>query len=117
MEEETGDDQDVMSGLKKMMVGSAIEAQMMKRREIFLWGEVNDESAESIVKKIIYFEGQSSNDITLFINSPGGSITSGMAIYDVMQYAKSDIKVVCMGQAASMGAVLLCAGTKGKRSA
>jgi ATP-dependent Clp protease protease subunit len=115
--EEPGKEPDVMSGLKKMMVGSDIETQMMKRREIFLWGEVSDESAESIVKKIIYFDGQNTDDITLYLNSPGGTITSGMAIYDAMQYAQSDIRVICMGQAASMGAVLLCAGTKGKRSA
>ena len=101
--------------LRKMLVGSEIEEQMMKRREIFLWGEINDESAASVVQKIIYFDGQSSEDITLFINSPGGMISSGLAIYDAMQYAKSDIKTVCMGLAASMGAVVLCAGAKGKR--
>jgi len=117
MTEETGKDQDALGGLKKMMAGNEIEAQMMKRREIFLWGEVSDDSAESVVKKIIYFDGQSSDDITLFLNSPGGVISSGLAIYDAMQYARSDIKVVCMGLAASMGAVLLCAGQKGKRSA
>lgn len=101
--------------LRKMLVGSEIEEQMMKRREIFLWGDINDESAASVVQKIIYFDGQSDEDITLFINSPGGMISSGFAIYDVMQYAKSDIKTVCMGLAASMGAVVLCAGAKGKR--
>jgi ATP-dependent Clp protease protease subunit len=103
--------------MKKMMVGSEMEEQLLKRREIFLWGEVSDESAESLVKRILYFDGQSDDDITLYINSPGGVITSGLAIYDAMQHARSDIATVCMGQAASMGAVLLCAGTKGKRSA
>jgi ATP-dependent Clp protease protease subunit len=101
--------------LRRMIVGSEIDEQMMKRREIFLWGEVSDESAQSVVQKIIYFDGLSNEDITLFINSPGGVISSGLAIYDAMQYAKSDIKTVCMGFAASMGAVILCAGTKGKR--
>jgi ATP-dependent Clp protease protease subunit len=101
--------------LRKMLVGSEIEEQMMKRREIFLWGDINDESAASVVQKIIYFDGQNSEDITLFINSPGGMISSGLAIYDVMQYAKSDIRTVCMGLAASMGAIVLCAGAKGKR--
>jgi len=106
-----------LSGLKHALVGSEIEEQMLKRREIFLWGEINDESAESVVQKILYFDGQSNEDITIFINSPGGAISSGLAIYDVMQYAKSSISMVCMGLAASMGAVLLCAGEKGKRSA
>jgi ATP-dependent Clp protease protease subunit len=101
--------------LRKMLVGSEIEEQMMKRREIFLWGEINDESAASVVQKIIFFDGQNHDDITIFINSPGGMISSGLAIYDAMQYAKSDIRTVCMGLAASMGAVILCAGLKGKR--
>jgi ATP-dependent Clp protease, protease subunit len=101
--------------LRRMIVGSEIDEQMMKRREIFLWGEISDQSAESVVQKIVYFDGQSSEDITIFINSPGGVISSGLAIYDAMQYAKSDIRTVCMGLAASMGAVILCAGEKGKR--
>jgi ATP-dependent Clp protease, protease subunit len=105
----------MISELRRMIVSSEIDEQMMKRREIFLWGEINDDSAQSVVQKIIYFDGQSSEDITIFINSPGGMISSGLAIYDAMQYSKSDIKTVCMGFAASMGAVLLCAGEKGKR--
>ena len=100
---------------KEMMAGSEIEEQLLKRREIFLWGEINDESAESIVKKILFFNGQNHEDITLYINSPGGVISSGLAIYDAMQYAESSISTVCMGQAASMAAVVLCAGAKGKR--
>jgi ATP-dependent Clp protease protease subunit len=67
------------------------------------------------VQKIVYFDGQSSEDITIFINSPGGVISSGLAIYDAMQYAKSDVRTVCMGLAASMAAVILCAGAKDKR--
>jgi ATP-dependent Clp protease protease subunit len=105
----------VVQDLRKMIVGSEIEEQMLKRREIFLWGDITDESAESVVQKILYFDGQDDDDITIFINSPGGTISSGLAIYDAMQYAKSDIRTVCMGLAASMGAVLLCAGEKGKR--
>jgi ATP-dependent Clp protease, protease subunit len=104
-----------LSGLKQALVGSEIEEQMLKRREIFLWGEINDESAESVVQKVLFFDGKSSEEITLFINSPGGTISSGLAIYDAMQYAKSSISTVCMGLAASMGAVILCAGAKGKR--
>jgi ATP-dependent Clp protease, protease subunit len=102
--------------LKNMMPGREIEEQFLKRRQIFLWGEINDETAESIVKKILYFDVQNNEDITLFINSPGGVISSGLAIYDAMQYAKSDIVTICMGQAASMASVLLTAGAKGKRS-
>ncbi len=102
--------------LKNMMPGREIEEQFLKRREIFLWGEINDESAESIVKKILYFDSQKNDDITLYINSPGGVISSGFAIFDAMQYVKSDVATICMGQAASMASVLLTAGTKGKRS-
>jgi ATP-dependent Clp protease, protease subunit len=104
-----------LAGLKQTLVGSEIDEQMLKRREIFLWGEINDESAESVVQKILFFDGQSHDDITIYVNSPGGVITSGLAIYDAMQYAKSDVRTVCMGLAASFGAVVLCAGTKGKR--
>jgi ATP-dependent Clp protease protease subunit len=101
--------------LKKMMAGSEIEEQLLKRREIFLWGEINDETAEAIVKKILFFDGENHDDMTLFINSPGGVISSGLAIYDAMQYAGASISTICMGQAASMAAVILCAGAKGKR--
>ncbi|MBN1761198.1 MAG: ATP-dependent Clp protease proteolytic subunit [Chitinispirillaceae bacterium] len=106
---------DMSKKLKKMMSGSEIEEQLLKRREIFLWGEINDESAESIVKKILFFDGQNHDDIIVYINSPGGVISSGLAIYDAMQYAGSAVSTVCQGQAASMAAVILCAGTKGKR--
>jgi ATP-dependent Clp protease protease subunit len=104
-------------GMKKLMASSEMEDQFLKRREIFLWGEVSDESAESLVKRILFFDGQSDDDITLYVNSPGGVISAGLAIYDAMQNARSDIATVCMGQAASMGAVILCAGAKGKRAA
>jgi ATP-dependent Clp protease protease subunit len=105
----------MMGELRRMIVGAEIDEQLMKRREIFLWGEINDQSAEAVVQKIVYFDGQSSEDITIFINSPGGVISSGLAIYDAMQYAKSDVRTVCMGLAASMAAVILCAGAKDKR--
>jgi ATP-dependent Clp protease, protease subunit len=108
---------EVLAGLKHALVGSEIEEQMLKRREIFLWGEISDESAESAVQKILFFDGHSSEEITIFINSPGGIISSGLALYDAMRYAKSPIKTVCMGLAASFGAVILCAGEKGKRFA
>jgi ATP-dependent Clp protease protease subunit len=110
-------DNDIAQQMRKMFVGSQIGEKMLSRREIFLWGSIDDESAESIVQKILFFDGENNDDITIFINSPGGVISSGLAIYDAMQFTKSDIKTVCMGQAASMGAIILCAGTKGKRYA
>jgi ATP-dependent Clp protease protease subunit len=105
----------LVNELKRMLVESEIEEKMLKKREIFLWGDINDESAENVVKKILYYNAQSDEDITLYINSPGGMISSGLAIYDAMKNSKSDIKTICMGLAASMGAIVLCAGTKGKR--
>ena len=80
--------------------------------------EVNDASASLVVAQLLYLEGQDPDkDISLYINSPGGSITSGMAIYDTMQYIKCDVSTICIGMAASMGAFLLSSGTKGKRLA
>ncbi len=111
------DDNKIVDDMKSMFIGKEIDEKMLQRREIFLWSDVNDETARSVVKKILYFDGLEKKDITLFINSPGGSISAGLAIYDAMSYAKSDIVTICMGQAASMGAVLLAAGKKGKRYA
>jgi ATP-dependent Clp protease, protease subunit len=108
---------DFMEHMKSAFIGREIEERMMESREIFLWGEINDDSAKSIVQKILYFDSISKDDIKLFINSPGGVISSGLAIYDAMHYARSDVSTICMGQAASMGAVLLCAGAKKKRYA
>ncbi len=108
---------DFVEGLKKAFIGREIEELMLKKREIFLWSEIDDETAKYVVQKILYFDSISQEDITMFINSPGGAISSGMAIYDAMCYAKSDICTICMGQAASMGAIILCAGKKGKRYA
>jgi ATP-dependent Clp protease, protease subunit len=93
------------------------EEYLAKGRKIFLWGGVDDESAEKIVKRLLWLDSQSHDDITLFINSPGGVISSGLAIYDCMQSIQSKVSTVVCGQAASMGAVLLTAGAKGKRYA
>lgn len=93
------------------------EAFLTKGRKLFLWGGVDDESAEKLVKQMLYLDSLSHDDIYLFINSPGGIITSGLAIYDCMQSIESDVVTICAGQAASFGAVLLCAGAKGKRYA
>lgn len=93
-----------------------IEKAALERRQVYLWGPVMDESAKGIVEKLLYLDAKDpGKDITLFINSPGGVITSGMAIYDAMQMIASDVSTVCMGMAASMGALLLCGGKKGKR--
>ncbi len=95
-----------------------IYSRLLRERIIFLGTAVGDEVASSVVAQILFLEADDSEkDITFYINSPGGSVTAGMAIYDTMQYVKCDIATLCMGQAASMGALLLAAGTKGKRYA
>ncbi len=86
-----------------------------KRRELFLWDGVDDETAMRLVQQLLYLDAQSHEDITLFINSPGGVISSGLAIYDAMQAVESDVRTVVCGQAASMGAVLAASGAAGKR--
>ena len=93
-----------------------IFSRLLKDRIIFLTGEIDDVSANLIVAQLIFLEAEDPDkDIFLYINSPGGSVTAGMAIYDTMQYIKCDVSTICIGMAASMGAFLLAAGTKGKR--
>ena len=95
-----------------------IFSRLLSDRIIMLCDEVNDASASLVVAQLLYLEGQDPDkDISLYINSPGGSITAGMAIYDTMQYVKCDVSTICIGMAASMGAFLLSAGAKGKRLA
>ena len=95
-----------------------IFSRLLNYRIIMLNDEVNSATASLVVAQLLYLEGQdSSKDISLYINSPGGSVTDGLAIYDTMQYIKCDVSTICMGMAASMGAFLLSAGTKGKRYA
>lgn len=95
-----------------------IFSRLLNDRIILLHDEVNSASASVIVAQLLYLEGQDPDkDISLYINSPGGSVSDGMAIYDTMQYIKCDVSTICMGMAASMGAFLLSAGTKGKRIA
>lgn len=95
-----------------------IYSRLLKDRIIFLSEEVNDVAASLIVAQLLFLEGEDPDkDIQFYINSPGGSITSGMAIYDTMQYIKCDVSTICVGMAASMGAFLLAAGAKGKRLA
>jgi ATP-dependent Clp protease protease subunit len=95
-----------------------IYSRLLKDRIIFLAGPVNDAAANSIIAQMLFLASKDPNkDIQLYINTPGGSVTAGMAIYDTMQYVKPDISTVCIGLAASMGATLLAAGAKGKRFA
>ncbi|HEX4859383.1 MAG TPA: ATP-dependent Clp endopeptidase proteolytic subunit ClpP [Usitatibacteraceae bacterium] len=93
-----------------------IYSRLLKERVVFLVGEVNDATANLIVAQMLFLESENPDkDISLYINSPGGSVTSGLAIYDTMQFIKPDVTTLCIGFAASMGAFLLAAGTKGKR--
>ena len=95
-----------------------IYSRLLKDRIIFLGEEVNDVSAGLVVAELLFLEAEDpGKDIQLYINSPGGSVTAGMAIYDTMQYIKCDVSTICLGMAASMGAFLLAGGTKGKRFA
>ena len=90
-------------------------SRLLNDRIIFLNGEIDDNKASIIISELLYLDSLNNQDIYLCINSPGGSITSGMAIYDTMNYIKSDVRTICVGLAASMGAFLLANGTKGKR--
>ena len=115
-----------MAGLIPMVVEQTnrgersydIYSRLLKDRIIFLGGEIDDDTANLVVAQLIFLEADDPDkDISLYINSPGGSVTAGMAIYDTMQYIKCDVSTICMGMAASMGAFLLAAGAKGKRLA
>ncbi|MCI9518553.1 MAG: ATP-dependent Clp endopeptidase proteolytic subunit ClpP [Clostridia bacterium] len=93
-----------------------IYSRLLEDRIVFLTGEVNDISADIVIAQLIYLEGKDpEKDISLYINSPGGSVTAGMGIYDTMNYIKCDVQTICVGMAASMGAFLLSSGAKGKR--
>ena len=95
-----------------------IFSRLLNDRIVFLGEEVNDTTAGLVVAQLLYLEAQDPDkDVQLYINSPGGSVTAGMAIYDTMQYIKCDVSTICVGLAASMGAFLLCSGAKGKRIA
>lgn len=94
-----------------------IYSRLLKDRIIILNGEINDSLSNSIVAQLLYLDSLSNEDISLYINSPGGSISAGMAIYDTMNFIKSDVSTICIGMCASMGAFLLSSGTSGKRYA
>ena len=100
----------------KDSVREIVQRRFLEERKIFLWGEVSDKSARDITGKLLYLETNApGEEITLYLNSPGGSITAGMAIYDTMQLISSPIKVIVTGMAASMGSILLCGAAKGQR--
>ena len=94
-----------------------IFSRLLKDRIILLSGEIDDNSANSVIAQILYLDSLNNDDINIYINSPGGSVTAGMAIYDTMNFVKSDVSTICLGMAASMGALLLSSGKKGKRYA
>ena len=92
-------------------------SRMLEDRIIFLCGEINDDMANIVISELLYLDSKSHQDIYLYINSPGGSVTSGLAIYDTMNYITSDVKTICIEMAASMASVILSSGAKGKRCA
>ena len=95
-----------------------IYSRLLNERVLFITGAIEDESANLICAQLLFLEAQDpESDITIYLNSPGGVVTAGMAIYDTIQYVKCDVSIICIGQAASMGALLLCCGTRGKRMA
>ena len=95
-----------------------IYSRLLKERVVFLVGEVNDKTANLVIAQLLFLESENPDkEISLYINSPGGSVSAGLAIFDTMQFIKPDVSTLCMGMAASMGAFLLCAGAKGKRYA
>ena len=92
-----------------------IDAKFLEERKIFLWGEVNDKSAKHVIDRLLYLDMQGNDEIEFFINSPGGYVTDGFAIYDTMQSLESPVSTICTGLSASMGSILLSGGTKGRR--
>lgn len=102
--------------MEKMMGGWRFDKKFIEQRKIFLWGPVDDKSAKDITDRLMYLEAiDPGKEITFYINSPGGGVTSGMVIYDTMQMISSPVSTVCMGMAASMGSILLSGGAKGRR--
>jgi len=102
--------------MEKMMAGWQFDKKFIEQRKIFLWGPVDDKSAKDITDRLMYLEAiDPGKEITFYINSPGGSVTSGMVVYDTMQMISSPVSTICMGMAASMGSILLSGGEKGKR--
>lgn len=100
---------------KRGRIQDIIEEKLLKERKIYLWGDVNDDTAKYVVDRLVYLDLEGDKEIQFFINSPGGFVTDGFAIYDTMQSLNSPISTICTGLAASMGSILLSGGTKGRR--
>lgn len=100
---------------KVIKVQDTIDSKLLEERKVFLWGQVDDDSAKHVIDRLMYLDALDKKDIHLYINSPGGYVTSGFAIYDCMKSLKSDVSTICTGFAASMGSLILSAGAKGKR--
>ncbi|MCL4154336.1 UNVERIFIED_CONTAM: hypothetical protein GTU68_012883 [Idotea baltica] len=96
-------------------VQDAIDSKLIEERKVFLWGQVDDDSAKHVIDRLLYLDALETKDIQLYINSPGGYVTSGFAMYDCIKSLKSDVSTICTGLAASMGSILLSVGAKGKR--
>ncbi|MEX1202727.1 MAG: ATP-dependent Clp protease proteolytic subunit [Ferruginibacter sp.] len=102
--------------MEKMMTGWMFDKKFIEQRKVFLWGVVDDKSSKDITDRLMYLEAlDPGKEITFYINSPGGMVTSGMVVYDTMQMISSPVSTVCMGMAASMGSILLSGGKKGRR--
>lgn len=99
----------------KIKVQDAIDSKLIEQRKVFLWGQVDDASAKHVIDRLMYLDSLNTNDIQLYINSPGGYVTSGFAIYDCIKALNSEVSTICTGFAASMGSIILSAGQKGKR--
>ncbi len=116
---EEGEEEKKGKDVEKTLEGLSVARERLeyfaKNRKLFLWDGVDDDTAKNLVQQLLYLDSLNHDDITLFINSPGGVISSGLAIYDAMQSVESDVRTVVCGQAASMGAVLAASGTAGKR--
>lgn len=105
-----------MADKKEDNISKLIQKRFLEERKIFLWGEVSDKSASEVTEKLLYLESEEpGKEIKFLINTPGGSITAGMAVYDTIKLIKSPVSVIVTGMAASMGSILLCAASKGKR--
>jgi ATP-dependent Clp protease protease subunit len=100
---------------KTSKIKDKIDGQLLSERKVFLWGQVDDDSAKHVIDRLLYLDSQNNEEIKLYINSPGGYVTSGFAMYDTIKALKSPVATICSGLAASMGSILLSAGEKGKR--
>ena len=101
--------------MSKLKVQDEIDSKLIEQRKVFLWGQVDDKSAKHVIDRLLYLDALDKADIHFYINSPGGYVTSGFAMYDCIKSLKSDVSTICTGLAASMGSILLSAGVKGKR--